>query len=274
MSKFFNSPTFPKGLSSSNESWTAGNRAELLRTSVLYVAPVDPAMWVGGLRKCEDRILPCLWNHLLILGLLVFDVTVHRHQLHHRLQYGLKATYSRIIFQGVTHHNLDQGILPCLRYFANYFFYKFGLEVCIVVAVNVIGQRMDVCALLHSFALMAVLARRRRKAIGEVWPKYCCFIASFMVLQYLLCIGLPPALCIEEVLITAMNKAASLEWERQQMFNKNAHVKKTKVMEVPAKLQQSQERMGHAVGGKEQSTHTQVKALKTPQVMGKRLSSS
>ncbi|ROI52198.1 Piezo-type mechanosensitive ion channel component 2, partial [Anabarilius grahami] len=185
------------GLSSSNESWTAGNTEELLRNSVLYVAPVDPAMWVGGLRKCEDRILPCLWNHLFILGLLVFDVTVHRHQLHHRLQNGLKATYSSTVFQGVTHHYLDQGILPSLKYFANYFFYKFGLEVCFVVAVNVIGQRMDICALLHSFALMAVLARRRRKAIGEVWPKYCCFIASFMVLQYLLCIGLPPALCID-----------------------------------------------------------------------------
>lgn len=77
---------------------------------------------------------------------------------------------------------------------------SFLYQVCFVVAVNVIGQRMDVCALLHSFALMAVLARRRRKAIGEVWPKYCFFIASFMVLQYLLCIGLPPALCIGQSL--------------------------------------------------------------------------
>ncbi len=76
---------------------------------------------------------------------------------------------------------------------------SFLYQVCFVVAVNLIGQRMDVCALLHSFALMAVLAQRRRKAIGEVWPKYCCFIASFMVLQYLLCIGLPPALCIGQL---------------------------------------------------------------------------
>ncbi|RXN09839.1 piezo-type mechanosensitive ion channel component 2-like protein [Labeo rohita] len=82
--------------------------------------------------------------------------------------------------------------------------------VCFVVAVNVIGQRMDVCALLHSFALMAVLSRRRRKAIGEVWPKYCCFIASFMVLQYLLCIGLPPALCIDDCLLLLV---ASLQWQ-------------------------------------------------------------
>uniref|UniRef100_A0A672R5R8 Uncharacterized protein n=1 Tax=Sinocyclocheilus grahami TaxID=75366 RepID=A0A672R5R8_SINGR len=181
------------GLSSSNESWIGDNKAELLRNSVLYLAPVDPAMWVGGLRKCEDSILPCLW----VFCLLVFDVTVHRHQLHHRLQNGLKATPSSTIFQGVTHQHLDHGIMASLKYFANYFFYKFGLEVCFVVAVNVIGQRMDVCALVHSFALMAVLAQRRRKAIGEVWLKYCCFIASFMVLQYLLCIGLPPALCID-----------------------------------------------------------------------------
>ncbi|TTL25879.1 Piezo-type mechanosensitive ion channel component 2 [Bagarius yarrelli] len=66
-----------------------------------------------------------------------------------------------------------------------------------VVAVNVIGQRMDFYALLHSFALIAVLARRRRKAIGEVWPQYCCFTASLMVFQYLLCIGLPPAFCVD-----------------------------------------------------------------------------
>lgn len=74
----------------------------------------------------------------------------------------------------------------------------------------------------------------------------------------------------DEVLITAMNEAASLEWERQQKFKKNAHIKEIKVTEVPAKLHQSQERMSHAVGGKEQSVHTQVKVLKTPQGMDKK----
>ncbi len=33
------------------------------------------------------------------------------------------------MFQGVTHQDLDHGIMPSLKYFANYFFYKFGLEV-------------------------------------------------------------------------------------------------------------------------------------------------
>ncbi|XP_019907528.3 piezo-type mechanosensitive ion channel component 2 [Esox lucius] len=173
------------------------NTEELLKRSVLYVEPVDPAIWCGELRKCEDRILPCLRNNLMVLGLLVFEVTVHRHQLYYRLSNDLKTPSFSVVFQGITRQHLDHGVLPCIKYFINYFYYKFGLEVCFVVAVNVIGQRMDFYALLHSFALMAVLSRRRRKSIGEVWPKYCCFTAGLMVLQYLLCIGIPPALCVD-----------------------------------------------------------------------------
>ncbi|XP_036388553.1 piezo-type mechanosensitive ion channel component 2 [Megalops cyprinoides] len=180
-----------------NGSLPGGNLEELLQKSVLYVEPVDPAVWCGALRKCEDSILPCLRNHLLVLGLLVFEVTVHRHQLHYRLQNDLKAPLTGTIFHGITRQHLDLGLAPCAKYFINYFFYKFGLEVCFVMAVNVIGQRMDFYALLHSCALIAVLSRRRRKAIGEVWPKYCCFTAGLMVFQYLLCIGVPPALCYD-----------------------------------------------------------------------------
>ncbi|XP_068453642.1 piezo-type mechanosensitive ion channel component 2 [Clinocottus analis] len=174
-----------------------GNMVELLRRSVLYTDLVDPVYWCGALRKCEGRILPCLRNHLTVLGLLVFEATVHRHQLYFRLHNDLKSPPFSIIFQGITRQHLDHGVLPCIKYFINFCFYKFGLEMSLIVAVNVIGQRMDFYALLHSCALMAVLSRRRRKAIGEVWPKYCCFTAGLMVLQYLLCIGIPPALCVD-----------------------------------------------------------------------------
>lgn len=67
-----------------------------------------------------------------------------------------------------------------------------------------------------------------------------------------------------------MNKAANLEWEWQQKFKKNALVKETKVTEIQAELHQGQERMVQAITGKEQSMHTQVKALKIPQVMDKK----
>ncbi|KAM4691993.1 piezo-type mechanosensitive ion channel component 2-like [Rhinophrynus dorsalis] len=170
---------------------------ELLEKSVLYVAPVDPALWCGGLRKCSDSVLPCLQNHLTILALMAIEATVYRHQLYYRVHNKLPTPITGSIFDNITRQHLDDGLLPCIKYFINYFFYKFGLEICFVIAVNVIGQRMDFYAVLHAFWLMYLLYRRKRKTIAEVWPHYCCFLASIMTLQYLLCIGIPPAFCTD-----------------------------------------------------------------------------
>ncbi|KAM6924897.1 piezo-type mechanosensitive ion channel component 2 [Xenentodon cancila] len=208
------------GLLSSNssglddEAELRGNMVELLRRSILYIEPVDPVYWCGALRKCEGRILPCLKNHLMVLGLLVFEATVYRHQLYFRLHNNLKPPPFSIIFQGITRQHLDHGIHYCIKYLINFGFYKFGLEISLIVAVNVIGQRMDFYAFLHSCALIVVLFRRRRKAIGEVWPKYCCFTAGLMVFQYLLCIGIPPVLCVDYPWRTAVQPLTSnvIKW--------------------------------------------------------------
>ncbi|KAK5599952.1 hypothetical protein CRENBAI_012981 [Crenichthys baileyi] len=191
-----------------------GNLVELLRRSILYIEPVDPVFWCGALRKCEGRILPCLRNHLMVLGLLVFEATVHRHQLYFRLHNDLKPPPFSTIFQFITRQHIDHGVLPCIKYFINFGYYKFGLEISLIVAVNVIGQRMDFYALLHSCALMAVVSRRRRKAIGEIWPKYCCFTVGLMVFQYLLCIGIPPAFCVDYPWRTAAQPLSSnvIKW--------------------------------------------------------------
>eukprot|EP00079_Xenopus_tropicalis_P032030 XP_017945801.1 PREDICTED: piezo-type mechanosensitive ion channel component 2-like [Xenopus tropicalis] len=168
---------------------------ELQQKSDLYVAPVDPALWCGGLRKCTDSVLPCIQNHLTILVLLAIESTVYRHQLYYRVHNQLRTPITGSIFDNITRRHLDEGLLNCIKYFVNYFFYKFGLEICFVISVNVIGQRMDFYAVLHACWMLYLLYLRRRKTIAEVWPNYCCFLATIMTLQYLLCIGVPPAFC-------------------------------------------------------------------------------
>lgn len=66
------------------------------------------------------------------------------------------------------------------------------------MAVNVIGQRMNFMVILHGCWLVALLTRRRRRAIARLWPSYCLFLALFLLYQYLLCLGIPPALCVGE----------------------------------------------------------------------------
>ncbi|XP_069744148.1 piezo-type mechanosensitive ion channel component 2-like [Narcine bancroftii] len=171
------------------------NLGEQVPTSVLYAGPIDPMYWYGALRKCEEDVMPCVKNHLIILALLVFEVTVYRHQLHYRLHNGLKTPLTGTLLDNITRLHLDDGLWSCIKYFINNFFYKFGLEVCFMMAVNVIGQRMDMYSAVHGLCLTGILWQRRRKAIAEVWPKYCCFIACVTSFQYLLCVGIPPSFC-------------------------------------------------------------------------------
>ncbi|TMS01193.1 Piezo-type mechanosensitive ion channel component 2 [Larimichthys crocea] len=159
-----------------------GNSSTDLSHSALYSGPVDPAQWVG-LRKTDGKLLDYL------------RVTVYRHQELYRLRRNKVPPTTRTLFHDITRRHLDDSVLNCVKYFLNYFFYKFGLETCFLLAVNVIGQRMDLFAVGHAFGLITVLSRRSRKCIALVWPKYCYFLSGLLCFQYLLCIGFPPAAC-------------------------------------------------------------------------------
>ncbi|KAM9720068.1 piezo-type mechanosensitive ion channel component 2 isoform 2-T2 [Menidia menidia] len=172
-------------------SFKGEKRAEI-EGSLLYKAG-DPGNWVG-LKKDND-LLGYLRNNLLMLALLAFEVTIYRHQEYFRVRNKLSPPAARIIFHDITRQHLDIGIICFIKYFVNYFFYKFGLETCLLLVVNVIGQRMDFYAMLHAFALIAVMFRRRRKAIAEIWSKYCFFLSCMLTFQYFVCIGIPPAAC-------------------------------------------------------------------------------
>ncbi|XP_067396336.1 piezo-type mechanosensitive ion channel component 1 [Emydura macquarii macquarii] len=166
---------------------------EELKNSTLYRGPVDPANWFG-IRKGFPN-LGYIQNHLLVLTLLVFEAIVYRRQEYYRKQYQLAPPATQTIFEEASREHLDRGLASCAKYFINYFYYKFGLEICFLLMVNVIGQRMNFLVILHSCWLVVILTRRRRAAIARLWPKYCLFLALFLLYQYLLCVGFPPALC-------------------------------------------------------------------------------
>ncbi|NXC41879.1 PIEZ1 protein, partial [Penelope pileata] len=168
---------------------------EELANSTLYRGPVDPANWFG-IRKGFPN-LGYIQNHLLVLLLLVLEAVVYRRQEYYRKQHQLPVPATEAIFEDVSHETLDHGLLSCTKYFLNYFYYKFGLEICFLMTVNVIGQRMNFMVILHGCWLVVILTRRRRAAIARLWPKYCLFLVVFLLYQYLLCVGMPPALCMD-----------------------------------------------------------------------------
>ncbi|XP_025225517.1 piezo-type mechanosensitive ion channel component 1 [Theropithecus gelada] len=115
---------------SSNCTEPSPNSTNLLTTeisqSLLYQGPVDPANWFG-VRKGFPN-LGYIQNHLQVLLLLVFEAIVYRRQEHHRRQHQLAPLPAQAVFASGTRQQLDQDLLGCLKYFINFFFYKFGLE--------------------------------------------------------------------------------------------------------------------------------------------------
>lgn len=189
-----------------------------------YVKVGTGAPWAppGGILGAKHALLS-LQNHLQVLLLLVFEAVVYRRQQYYRKQQQLLAPATETIFEDISREHLDLGLVSCAKYFINYFYYKFGLEVgawalwggaarsrragaepcaplhpqiCFLMIVNVIGQRMNFLVILHGCWLVVMLTRRRRAAIARLWPKYCLFLVIFFLYQYLLCLGMPPALCI------------------------------------------------------------------------------
>ncbi|XP_069469470.1 piezo-type mechanosensitive ion channel component 2 isoform X2 [Ambystoma mexicanum] len=186
-------PSFSSICTVPSENQTnVANRTELM-TSMLYSAPIDPSGWVG--LKKSSPLLAYLRNNLLMLAILAFEVTIYRHQEYYRCRNNLTTPVTKTIFHDITRQHFDEGLVNSAKYFVNYFFYKFGLETCFLLSVNVIGQRMDFFAMIHAFWLFAVLYRRRRKAIAEIWHRYCCFLACTITFQYFMCIGIPAAPC-------------------------------------------------------------------------------
>lgn len=69
-------------------------------------------------------------NYILILVVLIFERVIHYRQNRRRLCTGITDIPKGVIFSDINRGNADKNLLSCAKYFANYFFYKFGLEVC------------------------------------------------------------------------------------------------------------------------------------------------
>jgi hypothetical protein len=63
--------------------------------------------------------------------------------------------------------------------------------------VILIGTRLDIYSIVYAVWL-AVLFRRPRVRLGKVWKGLIVFVAVFTPLQYLMCVGVPPGLCLGE----------------------------------------------------------------------------
>ncbi len=111
-----------------------------------------------------------------------------------RKRQGTPPPIYSVLFETTTWRDMDKSIVNFFKYQVNFFFYRFGLEICLCMTSIVIIVRMDSYALLYGIWLGFFL-RMRRKTICNIWAVYFVFLLVILFIQYIECLGLPPILC-------------------------------------------------------------------------------
>ena len=101
------------------------------------------------------------------------------------------------IFPHITRAHADTNVKECCQFFANYFFHKFGTEICFVSMVITVWQRQDFWGSFYAVALLILMmiSFKSRRHLARIWKPYTILLACIWALQYVFVLGFPPVLC-------------------------------------------------------------------------------
>lgn len=108
---------------------------------------------------------------------------------------GRSIARPKVLFPRVTRYDADKDLTHLIKYLFNFAFYKFGVEVTLLMLAILISTRMDIIAVLYAFWL-CILFGTSRAAKHQIWPIFQSFIVILIVIQYILAVNLPPFLCV------------------------------------------------------------------------------
>ncbi|CAF1388784.1 unnamed protein product [Rotaria sordida] len=149
--------------------------------SNMSLIPNDTAKWFG--LESTPNIDRFIGLYILLTICLTFDAIERYRKKHRRLllsvRFNVHLVENRfpILFQPfalktinddntyefdiVNYQQADQGIYDFLKYLANFIFYRFGLEICYITTVIVVGIHLDMIAVLYSMWLGLFLISSR-----------------------------------------------------------------------------------------------------------------
>ncbi|XP_071091757.1 piezo-type mechanosensitive ion channel component 2-like [Haliotis cracherodii] len=161
------------------------------------VTDVDNAIWVGlaKISSLNVSIAYYIRNYLLILIVVAIESITRYHQIQHYNKPNVDRPAAGIIFQDIKRPEADKSISSALKYFANYLFYKFGLEICYIMSAITICIRVDAYAVIYAI-MMGILLFMSRRSNARIWPLYVIVLTILLPVQFMSCVGFPFGLCI------------------------------------------------------------------------------
>ncbi|XP_011693697.1 PREDICTED: piezo-type mechanosensitive ion channel component 2-like [Wasmannia auropunctata] len=154
------------------------------------------AEWFG-MKKADPGMLPdLLKGYIGIVTVTTFRKIIRVRQWFYRHNKGESLDTPQVMFPTITRMDADKGIPECLKFLFNYGFYKFGLEMCLMAIVTLIGTRLDFYSVLYSMWLLLFFSLKR-KTVARIWPCFRSFAIIVLPIQYAIVVAPPSWLCID-----------------------------------------------------------------------------
>uniref|UniRef100_A0AC35FYR8 Piezo-type mechanosensitive ion channel component n=1 Tax=Panagrolaimus sp. PS1159 TaxID=55785 RepID=A0AC35FYR8_9BILA len=133
---------------------------------------------------------------VIVMVVIAIQISVRYRQRHIRRLRAQEEPADGLIFPYADPRHYDRSLLDCLMFFFNYGFYKFGLEISMIMMAIVSWTRMDFlgCIIIVWLFMFALLPRR---AIRVLWPIFLLYLAIVLPLQYAMWVGLPEEMCMK-----------------------------------------------------------------------------
>mgnify|MGYP000865264413 CR=1 FL=1 len=147
-----------------------------------------------GLNHDTGNPLNRVDNHIIVLLLITLFSFISIHYERRPVKdYELSLG---VIFTGVGRREADQGIINTFKYLCNFGFYKFGIEFTCLALVIAISNRLDVFAAIYGITLTLLSITTSKRTLTAIWPVFNILVGLLIVIQYILRLGIPKALCL------------------------------------------------------------------------------
>lgn len=153
------------------------------------------AEWFGIKKAEPGQLAELLKGYIGILVVTTLRKIIRIRQCFHRKVHSEPLDTPQIMFPSIAREDADKGVPQCLKFLFNYGFYKFGVEVCLVGIVALIGTRLDFYSVLYSMWLLLFFPLKR-KTVSKIWPFFKIFAIILIPVQYSFVVAPPTWLCI------------------------------------------------------------------------------
>ncbi|XP_076679384.1 piezo type mechanosensitive ion channel component isoform X2 [Andrena cerasifolii] len=154
------------------------------------------AEWFGVKKAEPGQLAELLKGYIGIMVVTTLRKVIRIRQCFHRQKLHEPLDTPQVMFPSITRADADRGMPECLKFLFNYGFYKFGVELCLIGIVALIGNRVDFYSVLYGVWLLLFFCLKRR-TISKIWPFFKIFVVVLLPIQYFLIVAPPSWLCID-----------------------------------------------------------------------------